>query len=160
MIQLPYFIRCSKLSQGFGPVLGLMVSRTVLIVWIFCKSSQFRPSRVGLGQSASRGKPVGEIIYGSANDVLIPGGISQIRKHLPISVPLALMVRKIDQYNRPSLRSKPETNLGNFRWIAWHVSPVSKLNENTAFQELAVEIGVKKDSGRQFKVEHLNPRSF
>lgn len=30
--------------------------------------------------------------------------------------------------------------LGNFQWIVWQVSPVTPLAENTAIQELAVEV--------------------
>lgn len=38
-----------------------------------------------------------------------------------------------------SLRARPGASLGRFRWIVWRVQPVTKLAENTAFQELAVE---------------------
>ena len=38
-----------------------------------------------------------------------------------------------------SLRSAPGSNLGEYRWIVWSVSPVNKSGENTAFQEFSVE---------------------
>lgn len=45
-------------------------------------------------------------------------------------------------YLAASLRAANRNTLGKFRWIFWSVSPVSNLGggENTAFQELAVEI--------------------
>ena len=91
-------------------------------------------------QSVSRGSQL-VTIYGSANDT-DPGCDFSDTKTFTNLGTISTDGQKIDQYTALSLRSKPETNLGNFRWIAWHVSPVSKLNENTAFQELAVEIGV------------------
>jgi hypothetical protein len=38
-----------------------------------------------------------------------------------------------------SLRARPGRTLGSFRWIVWECSPVTRLAENTAWQELAVE---------------------
>ena len=45
-------------------------------------------------------------------------------------------------YNAASVRKPSGEPLGNFRWIVWSVSPVTSTagGENTAFQELAVEI--------------------
>ena len=47
-----------------------------------------------------------------------------------------------DAFAAASLRSIEGKSLGNFRWIVWSVSPVTDLGggENTAFQELAVEL--------------------
>jgi alpha-L-fucosidase/arylsulfatase A-like enzyme len=42
-------------------------------------------------------------------------------------------------YSAVSLRAAAGKSLGSYRWIVWAVSPLSKLGENTAFQELAVE---------------------
>lgn len=49
-------------------------------------------------------------------------------------------------FTAASLRAKAGQSLGDFRWIVWSVSPVTKAGggENTAFQELAVEIAQKK----------------
>ena len=46
----------------------------------------------------------------------------------------------IDTFNAASLRARECEALGEFRWILWSVSPVTGLDENTAFQELAVEV--------------------
>lgn len=43
-------------------------------------------------------------------------------------------------FTAASLRADKGETLGSFRWIVWSVSPVTRLKENTAFQELAVEV--------------------
>ena len=43
-------------------------------------------------------------------------------------------------FNAASLRARLGQALGRFRWILWSVSPVTSHAENTAFQELAVEV--------------------
>lgn len=45
-----------------------------------------------------------------------------------------------EEFTAASLRAQDGKSLGNFRWIVWEVSPVSKSRENTAFQELNVEV--------------------
>lgn len=45
-----------------------------------------------------------------------------------------------EKFNALSLRARSGRPLGAFRWIVWSLAPVTKLNENTAFQELSVEI--------------------
>jgi hypothetical protein len=43
-------------------------------------------------------------------------------------------------YSALSRRNADGKALGTFRWIIWQVSPVTDRQENTAFQELAVEL--------------------
>ncbi|CAA6677712.1 MULTISPECIES: PDZ domain-containing protein [unclassified Lentimonas] len=45
-------------------------------------------------------------------------------------------------YSAASLRARSGKSLGNYRWIIWAVSPISNAGggENTAFQELGVEV--------------------
>ena len=47
-------------------------------------------------------------------------------------------------FTAASLRAAAGQSLGQFRWIVWAVSPVTRNGggENTAFQELTVEVGV------------------
>lgn len=47
-----------------------------------------------------------------------------------------------NDFSAASLRARTGKSLGNYRWIVWAVFPVSDLGggENTAFQELSVEI--------------------
>lgn len=50
------------------------------------------------------------------------------------------------KFTAASLRASAGQSLGEFRWIVWAVSPVTSKGggENTAFQELAVELGKTK----------------
>ncbi|WPJ95959.1 hypothetical protein SH580_21315 [Coraliomargarita algicola] len=43
-------------------------------------------------------------------------------------------------YTAASLRALDGQTIGQFRWIVWAVSPVTAAGENSAFQELAVEL--------------------
>lgn len=51
------------------------------------------------------------------------------------------------KYVAASLRAAAGKSLGNFRWIVWAVSPVTSTGggENTAFQELNVEVVAEAD---------------
>jgi arylsulfatase A-like enzyme/glucose/arabinose dehydrogenase/azurin len=54
-------------------------------------------------------------------------------------------------FTAASLRAEQGETLGSFRWIVWSVSPVTRINENTAFQELAVEIAGDADDKPKVK---------
>ena len=46
---------------------------------------------------------------------------------------------RMDKFLAGSLRARPGKTLGTFRWIVWKVIPHGEHEENTVFQELAVE---------------------
>jgi len=46
----------------------------------------------------------------------------------------------VGPFNAASLRARQGQALGKFRWILWSVAPVTQLGENTAFQELVIEV--------------------
>lgn len=48
--------------------------------------------------------------------------------------------QELSNFNALSLQAKKGQSLGNYRWIVWQAAPISKSNENTAFQELSVEM--------------------
>lgn len=48
--------------------------------------------------------------------------------------------KSLQTYTALSRRSPDGKPLGTFRWIIWQPAPVTELHENTAFQELAVEV--------------------
>lgn len=56
--------------------------------------------------------------------------------------------RSSKTFTAASLRASEGQSLGTFRWIIWRVSPVTSSGggENTAFQELGVELGVGQKS--------------
>lgn len=80
-------------------------------------------------------------LYGSRSPV-DPGW--DLRAYTPIAT---LSVTPGDSlYTAASWRSAQGRTLGEFRWVLWGVSPVTETagGENTAFQELAIEIASKQ----------------
>lgn len=80
-------------------------------------------------------------LYGSRSPV-DPGW--DLQSYSPIAT---LSVSSSDSlYTAASWRSAQGRTLGEFRWIVWGVSPVTETagGENTAFQELAIEIAAKQ----------------
>ncbi|GAA5507497.1 hypothetical protein Rcae01_02953 [Novipirellula caenicola] len=61
------------------------------------------------------------------------------------------------KFTAASLRASAGQSLGQFRWIVWAVSPVTDTGggENTAFQELAVDVLESKDSAASDKPNFL-----
>lgn len=60
-------------------------------------------------------------------------------------------------FTAASLRASPGQSLGQFRWIVWAVSPVTETQggENTAFQELAVEVVKSRNAAASNKPNFL-----
>lgn len=126
-----------KLAQGYGPVFGngvvngaykmaLGASTPVAAItsWSFNEGERRAPQRVTL--------------FGS-NAAADPGwDIADRARFTPLGT---LDTTRIvgDAFRAVSLRARAGQSLGTFRWIAWTVSPVTSLGENTAFQELRVE---------------------
>jgi len=126
-----------KLAKSYGPVfgngvhngaykmaLGSTLSVTAITSWSHAKNSNRGNQKVTL--------------YGS-DSAKDPGW--DLSKLTPIGSIDTAGAAKAD-FTAASLRSTTGQILGNFRWIVWAVSPVSTAGggENTAFQELAVEL--------------------
>ena len=131
-----------KLSRGFGPIFANGIKNGAYRMDLGKTQSVSAITSWSFKQSNSRGAQL-VTIYGSAKEK-DPGWDFSDRKSYTNLGTISTQGQKIDQYTALSLRSKSGATLGDFRWIAWHVSPVTQLNENTAFQELAVEIVEKK----------------
>jgi hypothetical protein len=43
-------------------------------------------------------------------------------------------------FTASSLRAPQGKSLGDFRWVVWRTAPVTKILENTSWQEIAVEL--------------------
>jgi membrane-associated protease RseP (regulator of RpoE activity) len=125
-----------KLSRGYGPVFPNAVSNgayrmdlgdvkpvTAITSWSFKQGSARVAQKLTIYGSDSQTDPGWDLSKFTALGT-IHSGTSE------------------SAYLAASLRAVNSNTLGNFRWIVWSVSPVSDLGggENTAFQELAVEI--------------------
>ena len=78
-------------------------------------------------------------LYGS-NSTTDPGWDLTDRVRFAPLGSVDTMGRTIGTFNAASLRARKGQALGEFRWILWSVAPVTRLDENTAFQELVVEV--------------------
>ena len=63
-----------------------------------------------------------------------------LKKYLPLGT-IDTTGKPRAEFAAASLRAAAGQSLGNFRWVVWAVSPVTRngIAENTAFQELSVE---------------------
>lgn len=83
------------------------------------------------------------VLYGSdaAKD---PGW--DLKKYVPLGA-IDTVEKRRANFTAASLRANDGKLLGKFRWIVWAVSPAIRngIAENTAFQEMAVEVGEPKE---------------
>ncbi len=78
------------------------------------------------------------VLYGSEAGT-DPGW--DLKKYVPLGT-IDTGVEVTLDFTAASLRAPDGQSLGKFRWIVWAVSPVERngIPENTAFQELSVEV--------------------
>ena len=89
-------------------------------------------------QNGNRGRQL-VTVYGSAAAVDPGWSTADRAKFTPLgSVDTAGTVG--GDFTAASLRAKDGKELGSFRWIIWRVQPVTGQAENTAVQELSVDV--------------------
>ena len=124
-----------NLSAGYGPVfsngerngaykmdLGRLESLQAITSWSFRQNARAAQKLT---------------LYGSRS-ATDPGW--DLKTYTPIGSVIAS--DNASRFTAASLRAAEGQTLGEFRWIVWSVSPITKTagGENTAFQELSVEI--------------------
>lgn len=131
-----------KLAAGFGPVFanGIMDGAYKLDLG--------KPQPVAAitswshSQSGKRGAQ-SLAIYGS-NSPVDPGWNVADKTRFTALGSLTTEGQTLQAFTALSRRSPDGKPLGTFQWIVWQVSPISQQDENTAFQELAVEVAAAK----------------
>ncbi len=128
-----------KLAQGFGPIFGNGIKDGAY------KMNLGKPQPVTAITSWShhqQGKRGAQHItlYGS-NSADDPGWNVADTAHFTPLGSLTTEGQTLKDFTALSRRSPDVKPLGTFQWIVWQVAPISKQSENTAFQELAVEVG-------------------
>jgi hypothetical protein len=78
-------------------------------------------------------------VYGSSSDTDPGWDLADRARFTPLGSMDTIGIT-IGTFNAASLRARGGQSLGEFRWVIWSVSPVTTSEENTAFQELAVEV--------------------
>ena len=124
------------LTKGFGPIfrngihngayrmdLGKMKPVSAITSWSHNQAGHRGPQRLTIYGSKAKNDPGWDL-----SEYMLLGTVNTGRQD--------------DNFVAASLRATDQKNLGRFRWIAWAVSPVNDSGggENTAFQELAVEV--------------------
>jgi len=127
-----------KLSKGFGPIFANGIKNGAYRMDLGKTQPVSAVTSWSYKKSESRGAQL-VTIYGSASES-DPGWDFSDQKTFTNLGTISTKGQQLEAYTALSLHAKSGAKLGDFRWIAWHVSPVTKLDENTAFQELAVEI--------------------
>ncbi|MEP4079441.1 right-handed parallel beta-helix repeat-containing protein [Haloferula sp.] len=133
----PEALADGKIEDNYGPVfangtksgaykmdLGAAKSVSAIKSWSFDMNDNRGPQRVSL--------------FGS-NSATDPGwDLKDTKKFTPLG---SIDTRTLPKarFTGASLNARAGKSLGTFRWIAWRVSPVTKADENTAFQELSVD---------------------
>jgi membrane-associated protease RseP (regulator of RpoE activity) len=126
-----------RLTQGYGPVfrngirsgsyrldLGETKPVTTVSSWSF-------------NQNGNRGAQK-VTIYGSSSDTDTGWDLADRDRFTPLGT-IDTTGITVGTFNAASLRARRGQSLGEFRWIIWSVGPVTRREENTAFQELNVE---------------------
>lgn len=127
-----------KLSRGFGPIFANGIRDGAYRMDLGKAQPVSAVNSWSYKQSSSRGTQL-VTVYGSALQSDPGWDFSDKSKYTNLGT-ISTKGQKIDQYTALSLRPKSGGKLGDFRWIAWQVAPVTERDENTAFQELGVEI--------------------
>jgi len=127
-----------KLAQGFGPIFGNGIKDGAYMMdlgsvkkvaaatsWSFHQAGKRGAQDIEIFGSKHATHPGWNLADGSRFTAL--GGVSSEGK-------------KLQAFTALSLRSPKGKSLGNYRWIVWRLKPITSLNENTAIQELGVEL--------------------
>jgi membrane-associated protease RseP (regulator of RpoE activity) len=126
-----------KLAAGYGAVFANGTGNGAFKMDLGTTQSIRAFNSWSFNQNGNRGRQI-VTIYGS-NSVTDPGwNVNDSSRFTPLgSIDTASLMGS--GFTAASLRAPKGESLGSFRWIVWQTAPVSGIQENTAWQELAVE---------------------
>jgi hypothetical protein len=126
-----------KLAEGYGPVFSNGVRNGAYKLDLGGLNPVQAITSWSFNQNGNRGRQV-FTLYGS-NSATDPGwNVDDAAKFTPLgSLDTASLAAA--KFTATSLCAPAGQSLGSFRWIVWETSPVSRLDENTAWQEFRVE---------------------
>lgn len=138
----PAVLTDGKVAGNYGPVFGNGERGGAYKIDLRASQSVRAVTSWSFNQNGNRGRQF-FTVYGS-NSATDPGWDTEDAKRF---TPLG----SIDTGSLPSanfiattLRTADGGSLGTFRWIVWRTSPVTRIHENTAWQEFAVECDSSK----------------
>jgi hypothetical protein len=127
-----------QLARGYGPVFPNGVTDGAYKLDLGAAQAVTAVRSWSFDQNGNRGRQL-VTVYGSAAAADPGWNTADRAKFTPLgSVDTAGTVG--GDFTAASLRAKDGKELGSFRWIIWRVQPVTGQAENTAVQELSVDV--------------------
>ncbi|NNE92191.1 MAG: hypothetical protein HKN23_11135 [Verrucomicrobiales bacterium] len=127
-----------ELEAGFGPIFANSIKDGAYKMDLGKSQSVTAITSWSYNKNGARGNQTVSI-FGS-NHPSDPGwNLADTKRFSPLGT-ISTRGQKLDQFAALSIQKEGKKPLGNFRWIVWEVAPVTGKGENTAFQELAVEV--------------------
>ena len=126
-----------KLAKRFGPVFGNNISDGAYKMDLGAVNPIAAITSWSNNQAGKRGGQRLKL-YGSKSTKDPGWNLTEKSKFIPLGEIETGPAKAT--FTAASLRAEKGKTLGSFRWIIWSVLPTTRINENTAFQELAVEL--------------------
>ncbi|MBM4155420.1 MAG: signaling protein [Lentisphaerae bacterium] len=127
-----------RLARGYGPVYPNGVSDGAYRIDLGAVGAVSAVTSWSFNQGGHRGRQF-VTLYGSASPADPGWDVADRARFVPLGT-IDTAAAPAAAFTAASLRARSGSTLGRFRWIVWRVHPVTPIGENTAFQELAVEI--------------------
>jgi hypothetical protein len=126
-----------RLAQGYGPVFANGTKNGAYKLDLGTATAVEAISSWSFNQNGNRGRQC-VTLYGS-DSAADPGwNTRDAAKFTPLaSIDTGTLAAA--EFTATSLCAPAGQSLGSYRWIVWECAPVSKLGENTAWQEFRVE---------------------
>jgi hypothetical protein len=126
-----------KLAANYGPVfgngviggvykvdLGETIELAEINVWSYDQNGKRGPQRYALFGSGATEDPGWDVEEAEELTPIIEVDTRQV---------------DVERFLATRIRRSGERSLGSFRWLVWVVSPVTSINENTAYQEIEIK---------------------
>ena len=127
-----------KLEENYGPVYPNGTKSGAYKIDLGASKAVSGIKSWSFNMGGNRG-PQWVSLYGS-NESSDPGwDVSDAKKFTPLGTIDTRSLPK-SEFTAAALMARDGKSLGTSRWIVWRVAPVTGQDENTAFQELAVEV--------------------
>jgi len=127
-----------KLATNYGPVFGNKVRGGIYKADLGKSRNVASVTTFSHHLNGKRG-PQKFALYGSTADTDPGWNIADRKKFVPIAE-VNTTGLPLNTYHATKLTMSDDSPLGQFRWLLWVLQPVTPIGENTAVQELEVEV--------------------
>jgi hypothetical protein len=132
----PATLHDGRLAEGYGPVFG---NRVVGGAYRIDLGKAIELTEVNVWSYAQNGKrgPQRYVLFGSTGDADPGWNIEDRATFKPIAA-VDTRSQKVRRFLATGIRNSDASPLGTFRWLVLVVSPVTEIQENTAYQEIQI----------------------